>query len=48
MQRARGEREPGRKGGGEEEERGEGKEGAGSERPTAQGLDECDKYIESL
>jgi hypothetical protein len=47
-QRARGEREPGRKGGGEEEERGEGKEGAGSERPTAQGFDECDKYIESL
>ena len=46
-QRARGEREPGRKGG-KEEERGEGKEGAGSERPTAQGFDECDKYIESL
>ena len=38
----------GEEGGGEEEERGEGKEGAGSERPTAQGFDECDKYIESL
>ena len=38
----------GEEGGGKEEERVEGKEGAGSERPTAQGLDECDKYIESL
>ena len=38
----------GEEGGGKEEERGEGKEGAGSERPTAQGFDECDKYIESL
>ena len=38
----------GEEGGGEEEERGEGKEGAGSERPTAQGLGESDKYIESL
>jgi len=27
--------------------KGDGKEGAGSERPTAPGLDECDKYIES-
>jgi hypothetical protein len=37
----------GEEGWGKEEERVEGKEGAGSERPTAPGLDECDKYIES-